>query len=687
MQKGNIPFGHYLRWLGVDDNTMIKNLIKPLFAFALVLCIFAGILNSVKFAKAEEENSNADEAERNQVGLPDNFLKADGRVLRDYAGNGEVVTLRGTNIGGWQVMEGWMCPTNASDQKTTITTLTERFGKDKANELIQIYEKAWITEQDLDHLKELYFNTARLPISYYNLVDEEGKLRTDTLATLDWFVEECGKRDIYVILDLHAAPGSQNGRDHSGDKSGAILFTDEASQNLTVSIWEQLAEHYKGNPIIAGYDLLNEPEGNDIERNPWGKVQLPFFDRLYKAIRAIDPDHVIILNAIWEPTNMPDPSQYGWANVMYEYHYYCWDGTDNAGAQRTFTDSKVSKNTSAGFNVPVLVGEFTLFDKLNSWKYALEVYEENGWSWTTWTYKIVEQGNWGIYNSTGGATPQVNIYYDSEETIKNKWSKASTVESFTQNKYMYDLLRAAADSNASVNEVRKWFQNADMGDVIHRAGTDAETDIVSSEETSSTVEESKIIRLAVSDIEKMPTATSRNVCIAPAIRDSVDATAMDYLLFDTYASKGNQALQVTLVDKNGATWTEYTSSLAMPTAYRWERVFLDLTKASIDRSAIIEIRIGVNCPGTYYFDNIFFAQSYADPLPEETVERMQSDMGEKGQVTDWVDIPESSDGQTSSATTEKEDHNYIMIAVIVAVTVMVLVIGAILIKNRKRKAK
>lgn len=667
----------------------MKSFSKFLFPFALVLYIFAGILISGKYVKAEvekEENINAEEAQQNQAELPNNFLKADGKVLRDHAGVGDVVTLRGTNIGGWQVMEGWMCPTNASDQKAAIATLTERFGKEKADELIQVYEKAWVTEQDFDNLKALNFNVARLPISCYNLLDEEGKLREDTLATLDWFVDECGKRDIYVILDLHAAPGSQNGRDHSGDKSGSILFTDEASQNLTVSLWEQLAKHYKGNPVIAGYDLLNEPEGSESERYPWGGVQLPFLDRIYQAVRAIDPDHIIILNSIWEPTNMPDPSKYGWENVMYEYHYYCWDGTDNAATQRTFTDSKVSKNNSAGFNVPVLIGEFTLFDKLNSWKYALEIYEENGWSWTTWTYKTVGMGNWGIYNSTSSSTPQVNIFYDSEETIRDKWGKVITAESFIQNKYMYDLLRAAADSNASVNELRKWFQNADMEEVALRSGTDTKAEIVSSEETSSTVEESKVIKLTVSGNEKMPTATSRNVCIEPVFRNSVNATGMDYLLFDTYASKSNQALQVTLVDKNGATWSDFTSSLAMPTSYRWERIFLDLTKATIDLSSIIEVRIGVNYPGTYYFDNIYFAQSYMDPLPGETVEMMQLDLGEEGQVTDWVDIPERSDIQASNMDESHINRKAILIAVTAAMVVITGII-LLLIINRKRKVK
>lgn len=205
------------------------------------------------------------ERERDQM-----FLKADGKILRNDYGKGDIVTLRGTNIGGWQLMESWMCPTNSVDQKTTVRVLTERFGAERADELIKIYEDNWIIEDDFDILKDMNFNCLRLPISYINLLDNKGKLRKDTLDKYDWFTEEAGKRDLYVILDLHAAPGSQSGRDHTGDTSGSILFTDKESQKLTISLWEQLAEHYKANPVIAGYDLLNEPEGSEEERNPWG---------------------------------------------------------------------------------------------------------------------------------------------------------------------------------------------------------------------------------------------------------------------------------------------------------------------------------------------------------------------------------------------------------------------------------
>jgi aryl-phospho-beta-D-glucosidase BglC (GH1 family) len=431
--------------------------------------------------------------------LPERFLKANGKELRDKAGTGNVVTLRGTNAGGWQVMEAWMCPTNSPDQKTTVDVLTERFGDETAQALLKVYEGAWWQEQDFDLAKELNFNVLRLPISCYNLFDQEGMLRDDTIMALDWFVSECEERNIYVILDLHAAPGSQNGRDHSGDSSGSVLFTDENAQKLTISLWEQLAQHYLGNATIAGYDLLNEPEGNDSERAPWGGVQLPFYDRLYQAIRAIDPDHLIIMNSIWEPGDMPSPSEYGWENVMYEYHFYGWDGMNDIKVQKAFTDSKVVKNKQAGHEVPVLVGEFTLFEKRESWEYALRVYEKNGWSWTTWTYKTVNMGSWGIYNSTPASTPKVDIYNDSEEAIREKWSKATTADSFTVNQSLHQVLQKWAGRTAVDAAAETVREQAELEAKKEKTEKELQ-DVISSkaDQRNAKMEERKIILLLVS---------------------------------------------------------------------------------------------------------------------------------------------------------------------------------------------
>ena len=101
----------------------------------------------------------------------------------------------------------------------------------------------------------------------------------------------------------------------------------------TVFLWEKIAERYKDQKWLAGYDLLNEPGG------AFGIEQFDFYDRLYQAVRDKDKNHIIYIEAIWEPYHLPSPDLYGWENVVYSYHFYGWDDIDSYHAQKKFIDS------------------------------------------------------------------------------------------------------------------------------------------------------------------------------------------------------------------------------------------------------------------------------------------------------------------------------------------------------------
>ncbi|MBQ5769748.1 MAG: cellulase family glycosylhydrolase, partial [Clostridia bacterium] len=187
------------------------------------------------------------------------MLRADGKALVNEAG--EKVLLRGVNAGGWLIQENWMNLTNAPSQLEAFSVLDERFGKEKREALFKVYEDNYWLESDFDNIKALGMNVVRLPFAWWNIVTDEGMLREDAFARLDWFVGECAERGMYVVLDLHAAPGSQNGNDHSGDITGSHLWDSEENMALTEFIWKAVAQHYNGNPAVCAYDLLNEPGG------------------------------------------------------------------------------------------------------------------------------------------------------------------------------------------------------------------------------------------------------------------------------------------------------------------------------------------------------------------------------------------------------------------------------------------
>ncbi len=425
---------------------------KKFFAFAALAAVL--ITAFIGFAACNEKPSD--------TALP--MLSAEGENIVDADGN--AVVLRGTNFGGWLVQEGWMCPTKQTDTLSTDMTLYSRFGKEKAETLIAAYQESWITEEDFKTVKELGLNVVRVPFTYMNVyhhLSDEGELlhpdeftlREDPFERLDFALEMCKKYGLYLILDMHGAVGSQNGSDHSGDTSRTNLYAGtelgEAYREKTAELWALVAEHFAGESNVAGYDLLNEPTRAS------GATQWDYYDVLYKAVREADPDHMIFIEATWEPNNLPSPEKYGWENVVYEYHHYNWDYNDQSN-KSFYTFKKLLGNTH---KVPSLIGEFNAWgdsrrstgkrDQTDPEANAgvLEFYNGEGWHWTTWTYKVVgtlRDSNWGLFNASTllKDVTKIDPETDSYEDILAAWSSVDTAEHFTLYSDFADIVSAAA---------------------------------------------------------------------------------------------------------------------------------------------------------------------------------------------------------------------------------------------------
>ena len=425
---------------------------KKFFAFAALAAVL--ITAFIGFAACNDKPSD--------TALP--MLSAVGEDIVDADGN--AVVLRGTNFGGWLVQEGWMCPTKQTDTLSTDMTLYSRFGKEKAEALIAAYQESWITEEDFKTVKELGLNVVRVPFTYMNvyhhlsdkgelLHPDEFTLREDPFERLDFALEMCKKYGLYLILDMHGAVGSQNGSDHSGDTSRTNLYAGtelgEAYREKTAELWALVAEHFAGESNVAGYDLLNEPTRAS------GATQWDYYDVLYKAVREADPDHMIFIEATWEPNNLPSPEDYGWENVVYEYHHYNWD-YNNQSNKSFYTYKKLLGNTH---KVPSLIGEFNAWGDsrrstgkrdqtdLEANAGVLEFYNGEGWHWTTWTYKVVgtlRDSNWGLFNASTllKDVTKIDPKTDSYEDILAAWSSVDTVEHFTLYSDFADIVSAAA---------------------------------------------------------------------------------------------------------------------------------------------------------------------------------------------------------------------------------------------------
>ncbi|MCI9617831.1 MAG: cellulase family glycosylhydrolase, partial [Eubacterium sp.] len=357
------------------------------------------------------------------------FLKCNGTSIRNNYGKGNNVYLRGTNAGGWLVQESWMNATNTRDQKAIMASLDSRFGTEKMYKLLDVYESNYWTTSDFDNCKNLGMSVIRVPFTYMNLYQYDSTrkdwvLRSNAFQKLDWFINECSKRGIYVILDLHGAFGSQNGQDHSGEVidnvSDVTFFSNEYNKNKTLELWKTVASHYAGNPTVAGYDTLNEPgeKAGTTNAKHWA-----FYNQMYQTIRAVDPDHIIIMESCWGTGNLPNPKNYGWENVMYEYHHYTWDYISDLNGQKNSCDNIIKNVNNANYGVPTYIGEFTCFGLEDAWNYVMDKFNNEGWHYTSWSYKSTNSGSWGIYNEK--TTAKVNPASDSESDIRNKWGADS----------------------------------------------------------------------------------------------------------------------------------------------------------------------------------------------------------------------------------------------------------------------
>ena len=395
-----------------------KRLFTKMMALGLSLTMtIAGIVvsNSKTSVKADSGFSNYD------------FLKTSGDVIRNNYGKGNNVYLRGTNAGGYMVKENWQNATNSPDDLAQLNTLTNRFGVNTAYNLMDVYEKNYWTTDDFDNCKNLGMSAIRLPFTYMNLYKKKGEdweLRDDAFTKMDWFVDQCSQRGIYVILDLHGAFGSQNGQDHSGqtiDNVGDVnFFYNDKLKNMTLQMWGEIAEHYKNNPAIAAYDTLNEPgeKAGTTSQRHWD-----FYNQMYQKIRSIDTNHIIIFESCWGTSDLPRPSDYGWTNIMYEYHHYTWNNVSNTEGQKAQCDEIIRNVNNANYGVPTYIGEFTCFEQTDAWYYVLEKFNHAGWHYTNWSYKTTNSGSWGIFNEK--STEKVDIYNDSESEIRRKWGADS----------------------------------------------------------------------------------------------------------------------------------------------------------------------------------------------------------------------------------------------------------------------
>jgi endoglucanase len=310
------------------------------------------------------------------------FLKRDKKNIVDSKGN--PILLKGIGLGGWLVPEGYMLQTPGFGSPDQIRDLVrDVIGEANTDEFFKLYRKNFINEQDIKIIKEAGFNSIRLPFDYQILSpkDKPGVYLDDGFAIIDSLLAWCKKNNIYLILDMHCAPGGQNSGNISNSDGIAKLWTIPANQDRTIDIWRRIVERYKNEEWVGGYDLLNEPVLPDGYSNT---VLRNFYARLCQSIREIDTNHIVFIEGNWYATDFSniDPSYDN--NIAYSFHKYWNDVTYGSINSYLFL--------RATWEVPLWMGESG--ENSNTWFYnSTKLYKDNNIGWCWWTYKKISTTN------------------------------------------------------------------------------------------------------------------------------------------------------------------------------------------------------------------------------------------------------------------------------------------------------
>ncbi len=362
--------------------------------------------------------------------LSQNFLKTFGTIIVNQSG--DTVILKSMGLGGWMVQEGYMMNSYPGAQYQIKQRIIDVIGESKTEIFYDKWLENHVRKIDIDSLKSWGFNSVRAPI-HYNLftlpIEEEPVLGAYTplskgFKLLDSLISWCKQNEMYVLIDLHAAPGGQGYNADISDynPSKPSLWESIHNQNKTIELWRRIAERYKDEQWISGYDLINEPNW-DL---PGGTLLRELYIKITDAIREVDTVHTIYIEGNDFANNFTGLTPPWDDNVVYSPHKY-WSPVDSE--YLAWLTNIIETN-----NVPVYVGETG--ENSNVWyRDAVKLYEDNNLGWAWWPLKRID-----------GIQPPLSISYnDNYKKLLNYWNDTTSIEVITEEEAFSGLMQLAED--------------------------------------------------------------------------------------------------------------------------------------------------------------------------------------------------------------------------------------------------
>jgi len=300
-----------------------------------------------------------------------------------YSSEDELLQLKGVNLGNWLLPEGYMFKmSNCNSPRKIDQAIRELIGNSATTAFWDSFLENYITEPDIKWLSEAGVNIIRLPFDY-RLLCHDDYLGRDMhgYKYLDRVIQWCGKYSIYVLLDMHAAPGGQTGDNIDNSDGYPWLMVDEGMKQMVCDIWQDIAKRYADDTTVIGYNLLNEPIPQYFDNDNLKPELEPLYKRITGAIRKVDKNHIVFLGgAVWE-TDFSVFSEPFDDKLVYTFHKY-WMPPQQQEIQQ-YVDFRENHN------VPILMGESG--ENENEWvKDFRELLDSNEIHWTFWPYKKME---------------------------------------------------------------------------------------------------------------------------------------------------------------------------------------------------------------------------------------------------------------------------------------------------------
>jgi endoglucanase len=327
------------------------------------------------------------------------FLTSHGRNIADESDN--TIVLKGVNLGGIWEWESWIwggpLSVNATGSTTDIQAhFATVLGQSGTEAFTQRVYSEMLQEADVARIAGLGFNVVRVPLSRRVFEDpvNPGQFLTSGWQTLDQLLAWCEAHRVYAILDLHSAPGGQSSL-FMADPESISLWNSTDAQNRTVALWEALSARYANRAIVAGYDILNEPDP------PNGSALHDLDLTIAQAIRRADSRHLIFIEGAHSATDFsmfPAPLD---PNMVYSFHDY------SAGAKLTSTVAAYQL-LSETQNIPIWCGEFggDLGQDTATAVRAFATAQAAGWA--MWSWKMWGNQSWHLESVTR-ASPNWSI--------------------------------------------------------------------------------------------------------------------------------------------------------------------------------------------------------------------------------------------------------------------------------------